>query len=163
MKDLCGYQTVQLPPAYPFTLDRFASNTALILPSEADQCRSEISLLATPETFTHRRRQRISAGSPCASGSVNGAADYRLCLLLVLTVIFSCSQSSTCLTVAITFHGNRKTVFHTAAHNSKWFIALFWVALSTLWLITNLQSAGKNSLWGCGDGFGVQIKSILFI
>ena len=37
---------------------------ALIPPPEADQHQSEISPLATSDTFTQRRRQRIGAGSP---------------------------------------------------------------------------------------------------
>ena len=67
MKDLCSYQTIgstrprYTPLDYPFTLVWFANNTALILPPETDQRRSEISPLATPEAFTQRRRRRIPA------------------------------------------------------------------------------------------------------
>lgn len=71
MRDLCSYQTAQstcprsASPAYPFTLVRFANNTALILPPQADQC-----FIPRPtETFTQRRRRRICAGSPHANGS----------------------------------------------------------------------------------------------
>ena len=62
-----------MPPDYPFTLGRLTNNAALILPPEADQCRSEISPLSTSETFTQRRVRRIGAGSPHANGSVTGA------------------------------------------------------------------------------------------
>ncbi|XP_036947969.1 transient receptor potential cation channel subfamily M member 7-like isoform X1 [Acanthopagrus latus] len=62
---------------YPFTLGRLTNNAALILPPEADQCRSEISPLSTSETFTQRRVRRIGAGSPHANGSVTGARDIK--------------------------------------------------------------------------------------
>ena len=62
-----------LPPAYPFTLVRFSNNAALILPPQADQRQSEISILATSETFTQRWLRIIGAGYPHANWSVNGA------------------------------------------------------------------------------------------
>ena len=70
----CQTNTPSLPLlVYLFTLVRFTNNTALILPPDADQRRSEISSLAASETFTQRRRRRIGARSPHANGSVNGA------------------------------------------------------------------------------------------
>ena len=57
----------------PFTLVRFSSNAALILPIQADQHQSEISTLAAFETFTQRWLRIIGAGYPHANGSVNGA------------------------------------------------------------------------------------------
>ena len=62
-------------PAYPFTLVRFSNNTALILPPEAYQGRSEISPLATSERFTLRWRRGIGVLMPHPKASVNGASD----------------------------------------------------------------------------------------
>ena len=75
------------PPAYPFTLGRFTNNEALILPPEADQCRSRISPLSASETFTQRRVRRISAGSPHANGSVNAACYFSWALSPSPTVV----------------------------------------------------------------------------
>ena len=83
MKDLCSYQTVRptrpsyTQPADPFTLVQFVSTEPLVLPPEADQGRSEISLNAS-ETFTQRRKWRTGAGSLQAN-SVNGAGDTGDC------------------------------------------------------------------------------------
>ena len=60
--------------AYPFTLVRFSNYTALILPPEAYQGRSEISPLAASERFTPRWRQGIGALKPHPKASVNGAS-----------------------------------------------------------------------------------------
>ena len=57
-----------------------SSVTALILPPEADQRRSEISPLTASETFIQRRRRRIGVGSLHANSSVNGATVIRNCL-----------------------------------------------------------------------------------
>ena len=59
--------------AYPFTLVWFANTALLILPPEAGQRQSEISPLATSETFTYRPRWRTGAGSPHPNGGVKGA------------------------------------------------------------------------------------------
>ena len=85
VKDLCSYQTIgstrprYTPLDYPFTLVWFANNTALILPPETDQRRSEISPLATPEAFTQKRRWRIGAGSLHVNGSMVSSGRRRLC------------------------------------------------------------------------------------
>ena len=63
-----------MPPDYLFTLGWLTNNAALILPTEADQHRTEISPLSASETFTQRRVQRIGTGSPHANGSVNRAS-----------------------------------------------------------------------------------------
>ena len=55
---LCAFDWLkQRPASTPLTLVRFSNNTALLLPPEADQGRSEISPLAASDSFTLRRRQ----------------------------------------------------------------------------------------------------------